>query len=1075
VSGAKVRTKVPISVSQLAPALIGLIRPAAKAVGSDIWRRWHINQQLINSNPSKISPVLKKAITDLEVLLGRDSLLTSAAANLLEDLKSTGLLGLIAQNSFYELQDDGVQFQFEVMFARHFSGSGANKEKLCGEFFQKITFLLRESIRAQIDDGLLYIFDTNLKSRSGDINSIENKRTAVVSEIRAELRKRIGLSAQQFLAQAADQRPRVSGLTRDHYPAWLYLSPEELSKRVKIVSSALIPAYEFVRLDGPAQRSYDCEIDKLYIPARLVECEFLLTFNALNILEATEAIFKEKISAANQCVVLGDPGGGKSTLAQRICLDSLRDSSRDGRLPLAVKVELRRFSRRAGVGDFDNLVDFIASEISRQGNLSGTELDLVNFVQHLLFFGRMLIVFDGIDEIVSTPRRREMIAAVQNLSNRFLQNRFVYTCRRTDFLTTPILGKQIFLLLGFNHDEVLAYFRSSSQYVFDRSAEDIANREADFLKQAIEHAHEFIKNPLLLALIVWIYNVGQRIPDNRIELYEECSELLFRRWDSLKEIDPELPDPHWLFQLVTEIAHHLYLLTPDEGESNSTWLRARALEFFKKVYDSDVENRSKAASDRFVRHLIGRSWVLQERSAGIFEFTHRTFLEYYFARWLDDAFDGIDVLFEHVAPRIRLGEWTVPIHLAFQMKAAGKLRSADALTNALIDLLNKARGADEEAEQTRNTKKLPELPNVTQFVVGSIGYLQPSEASIARITKLLASNAKTKTKWFTSIGSIVSSPTEFHNAIAEGVYQALADEIADRKGYTVGFVVDWLYACYLSKRQTHPVVFTGHVLRFGDVQERFGAKFLEQIEKNVETVASLPKMTFDLTGTTVPAVASIGLGMWSASITPDGRLDWRFIDFGLGLIESIDVLLGKRIVSECQYVMFFQTLSSILPKQANYSISGGVTVITPFRIEEIELLGTHLSYCPANVALSFAASAIGYTELASRLGIVPTSKSESSMAIDRARQLNIPPSPRLDLVKKLLRDVSLRSDIPLDFRNFIENWISNKHAMFSPFERMHYTNAKNVFLAEADRAPLAGQNATYQSALNAALTKKNYE
>src|SRR5580704_7166382 len=103
---------------------------------------------------------------------------------------------------------------------------------------------------------------------------------------------------------------------------------------------------------------------------------------------------------------------------------------------------------------------------------------------------------------------------------------------------------------------------------------------------------------------------------------------------------------------------------------------------------------ARAASGRFVGHLIGRSWVLQERSAGIFEFTHRTFMEYYFARWLNDEYDGIQRLFDNVKDRIRAGEWTVPIHLAFQMKAAGTLRSAESLTTLLINLIESTRASD---------------------------------------------------------------------------------------------------------------------------------------------------------------------------------------------------------------------------------------------------------------------------------------------------------------------------------------------------------------------------------------------
>ncbi|WP_164938051.1 NACHT domain-containing protein [Bradyrhizobium guangxiense] len=317
------------------------------------------------------------------------------------------------------------------------------------------------------------------------------------------------------------------------------------------------------------------------------------------------------LSEIQQCVILGDPGGGKSTLAQRFCLDGLRIREQNSNARLYVKVEVRRLSLELSGDAFGNLLRFVAKEIARQCNLHFHESEWLEIVQHLLFFGRMVIVFDGVDEIVSAAKRRDAISSMKQFANRFLQNTFIFTCRRTDFIVTPILGVEIFHLRQFSSAETRAYFRSASRWVFEKTDEDIDREQDQFIQQAQRHAEEFVRNPLLLALIVWIYSVGQRIPDNRIELYAECSDLLFRRWDSLKAIDPEIPDPHWLFQLVTELARHLYLISPEVEQPNQEWLRSRVLEFFRNVYEIDTEHRAQAAADRFVSHLIGRSWILQ--------------------------------------------------------------------------------------------------------------------------------------------------------------------------------------------------------------------------------------------------------------------------------------------------------------------------------------------------------------------------------------------------------------------------------------------------------------------------------
>jgi hypothetical protein len=613
--------------SWLVSPLLALVRPATQAVAGDLWRRWRVGRRLTQAKPSEHSKTVTKAISDLEVLLSANAILTEPVARLLDELKDTGLLELIARDAFYEIHDEGVRVYFEAMFARYTREIETNKRQdACHQLYGTIRFLLRESLRAQINSDLLFIFDTVIKTASNDqITSSEQKCRAVIAEIRPDVARRVTLSGLAILAYKAGNSEKVSGLNQQQFPSWLYLTPDQLEQQVKVISEGLAVAYESVRLDGPAQRAHNCDIDKLYVPARLTEADFSIKSNAIQERSGSEALYWQKIPASSQCVILGDPGGGKSTLAQRLCLDALRISARDGRAPLAVKIELRRFMRKNSLGDTENLVDFLATEMARQANLP-KQLPLSDVIQHLLFFGRMIVVFDGVDEIISAAKRRDAIASMQQLANRFMQDKFIFTCRRTDFMTTPIAGVQIFLLQQFNTDEVRAYYRSASKHVFEYDDDEIANREDRFLQQAEQHASEFIKNPLLLALIVWIYNVGQRIPDNRIQLYEECSELLFRRWDSLKDIDPELPDAHRLFQLVTEIAHRLYLINRvEEGDSSSEWLKARALEFFRRVFEGDVENRAgcigavRRALDRSIMGTAGeKCWNIRIYASDIY-------------------------------------------------------------------------------------------------------------------------------------------------------------------------------------------------------------------------------------------------------------------------------------------------------------------------------------------------------------------------------------------------------------------------------------------------------------------------
>ncbi|MCS3893288.1 GTPase SAR1 family protein [Bradyrhizobium japonicum USDA 38] len=1050
-----------MAASSLIGPLVALVKPAVSAVAGDVYRRYRIQKKFAAKDPSEQSPIMRKALSDLDVLIGNEGLLTQSVSGVIDELKSSGILELIARDAFYENDDPGVRAYFEALFARHSPKlDRAQQEAASKTLYATIRFMLRESIRLQVNPELLFVFDTEMKnSRTRHDTAPSQQIKMVTSDLRPEALKRIALAGQTLVDSRLDESGPLSALERRQFPEWVYLAPALVENKIKHISGCLIGAYEYVRIDGPAERTYNCEIDKLYVPARLAEADFSIKTHDIKTTGVADVSISELLSNSNQCAVIGDPGGGKSTLSQRICLDTLRRAHLDGKSPMAVRVEVRRFVRRDNASSNQSLIEFITWEISRQAEVENDE-DMAMFVRYLLHFGRIIIIFDGIDEIISSARRRQLIDATQQLANRFLQVHFIFTCRRTDFLVTPIRGVRLFELQQFIPAEIDSYFRSASKHVFQMDDAEIDQKSPDFSRQAHQYAPEFVVNPLLLALIVWIYNVAQRIPDNRIELYRECSELLFRRWDSLKEIDPELPDSHWLFQLVTEIAHRLYLIDrKTEGDSGAEWLKQTALNFFRGVYDGDVENRSRAAADRFVGHLIGRSWVLQERIGGVFEFTHRTFMEYYFARWLDDQYDGVKPLFEFVARRIRAGEWTVPIHLAFQLKCAGKLRSAESLTAELLRLLEETKASDAAWENADGAERrrlkaeglaptvFPETPNVLQFIVASIGYVQPSEAAVVRLTKALtnavASKKDAKDEWFSVVGGLVSSPTPFHDSIAEGIYQSLADDIAAGRGYTVGFVVDWLYSCYLSKRPEHAVPFGGHVLRFADVRTRFGGRFLAQIKEGRGS-ASLPKITFDLTGVAVPAVAEVGLAMWSASIVPDKRTDWRFIDFGLGLMESIDAIIDERSEREHSYVEFFAKIAEVVPAQKNFQISGGVGVLAPFSFALLGSVADRLGHCSTKNALAFAVSLIGFIELSARLHLCPVDGQDSE-ATAQALRLGVPVSPAKVDADRMLRILADRQDIDGRMREFILGWIEEQHAMFRPSVRTEYVSHRQAF------------------------------
>src|ERR1700730_14839934 len=162
--------------------LTAIARPAISAIIGDIWLRWRINRRYVSQVPSEDSPIMVKAISDLEILIGNNALLTSSVANILADLKSSGLIELIARDACYELDDPGIRSLFGALFIRHSTGLKRIKQSEASrKLYNTIRFFLRESIRAQMDRAFLFVFDTfALSKRNREIGDTEKLRHVMV-------------------------------------------------------------------------------------------------------------------------------------------------------------------------------------------------------------------------------------------------------------------------------------------------------------------------------------------------------------------------------------------------------------------------------------------------------------------------------------------------------------------------------------------------------------------------------------------------------------------------------------------------------------------------------------------------------------------------------------------------------------------------------------------------------------------------------------------------------------------------------------------------------------------------------
>ncbi len=169
-----------------------------------------------------------------------------------------------------------------------------------------------------------------------------------------------------------------------------------------------------------------------------------------------------------------------------------------------------------------------------------------------------------------------------------------------------------------------------------------------------------------------LYRGEGSLPRNRAEIYEQCANLLFRRWDARRRIHQDLRAGHLLEPALRHLAW--WLFTRDNAQSAVTEreLVTATTEFLhRRGFES--EDAARDAAREFVTFCAGRMWVFSDAGTSatgecLYSFTHRTFLEFFAAAQLAYDSDTPEKLARTLLPRVARGEWEIVAELAVQIK-----------------------------------------------------------------------------------------------------------------------------------------------------------------------------------------------------------------------------------------------------------------------------------------------------------------------------------------------------------------------------------------------------------------------
>lgn len=381
----------------------------------------------------------------------------------------------------------------------------------------------------------------------------------------------------------------------------------------------------------------------------------------------------------DRSVLLGDPGCGKTTTAHVLMHLHATDARR--RVPFMI-----------------TLRDFVASGSLSQPVRAYLEHRLAVFYQcvppaglvsRLLKTGSAMVIFDGLDELLDPSRRAEVAAAVERFCAEFPFTPVLVTSRSVGYDQARLDDRQFrrYKILGFSDSRVADY--ASKWFGQDPDLTDSgAAAWADAFMAESTSVADLRSSPLMLALMCILYRGEGSLPRNRAEVYEQCANLLFRKWDARRRIHADLRAGYLIEPAIRHLAW--WLLTREELEPAVT-RRELVSEVARFLGDRGIEPRELAAemSAEFVDFCTGRMWVLSDvgtTSTGeiLFSFTHRSFMEYFAATQLAYACDTAEQLATAIVGKIARNEWEVVGELAIQVKDRTSTQGGQRVYAALL-------------------------------------------------------------------------------------------------------------------------------------------------------------------------------------------------------------------------------------------------------------------------------------------------------------------------------------------------------------------------------------------------------
>jgi hypothetical protein len=341
----------------------------------------------------------------------------------------------------------------------------------------------------------------------------------------------------------------------------------------------------------------------------------------------TIALEKAVLEGQDHCVILGQPGAGKTTSLKKIC-DIVIKNKKKAKYSFPILLRLRE------IGEISNstpILEYISKVFPfefefnehKESRFSIGEEDarkdsIVSFLNEV----NPIIILDGFDELKDANAKSIVLNELRTLASQLTKSKLVLSCRTGEF-NYELDHSQTYEIAPLTQTQIESFVR---KWLNDEA------KAQDFLAKVKNSpfADTSIK-PLSLAHLCAIYDRIETIPEQPKTIYKKVVNLLIEEWDEQRFIIRKSEFGSFQSDQKFEFLTHLsfYLTVTYQSTIFS-------IEQIRNAYEKICEYHGlpKNRSANVVSELEAHTGLFIESGYEKFEFVHKSIQEYLTADYL---------------------------------------------------------------------------------------------------------------------------------------------------------------------------------------------------------------------------------------------------------------------------------------------------------------------------------------------------------------------------------------------------------------------------------------------------------